>query len=150
MYCAPDFLFSMNLDIYYSTQEQDKFGSEVKDWRLDQTVLGYAELLGAVDKESLKNNQFFEYTNKLIGRTKIDPRISLEGILYPISSIIITNIRDAKTCEPFYVESFGDRKGKSTIFEILAVEPYVNPWNEIEYYKILFNRSDMQAMIEDA
>ena len=140
----------MNLDIYYSTQEQDKFGSEVKDWRLDQTVLGYAELLGAVDKESLKNNQFFEYTNKLIGRTKIDPRISLEGILYPISSIIITNIRDAKTCEPFYVESFGDRKGKSTIFEILAVEPYVNPWNEIEYYKILFNRSDMQAMIEDA
>jgi len=139
----------MNFDVYYSTEEQDKFGSEVKDWRLDQTIRGYAELLGAVDREALKNDQFFEYSNKLIGRSKVDPRISLEGIYYPISSILITNIRDANTCQQFYVESFGERKNKSTIFEILAVEPYVNPWNEIEYYKILFNRSDVQGMIED-
>ena len=141
--------FSMNMDIYYSTESQDKFGKEVKEWHLDRTSLGYAEILGAVDKDGLKAGQFFEYEGKLIGRTKNDPRISTEGINYPITSIIITNIKDAKTGIHFYTESAGDRSGESTIFELMAVEPYVNPWNEIEYFKILFNRSEMQVLSHD-
>jgi len=137
----------MNMDIYYSTEEQDKFGKEIKEWSLDRTVLGYAEILGAVDKDGIKAGQFFEYMDKLIGRAKEDPRVSLEGINYPITSILITNIRDAKTCTPFYTESYGDRQGYSTLYEISAVEPYVNPWNQIEYYKILFNRCDQQTKL---
>lgn len=144
-----DNLFSMNLDIYYATESQDKFGKEIKEWTLDRTLSGYAEILGAVDKDGLKASQFFEYEGKLIGRTKEDPRISMQGINYPITSIIITNIVDKKTGLQFYTESYGDRSGESTIFEIMAVEPYVNPWNEIEYYKILFNRSDKQVIIDD-
>jgi hypothetical protein len=138
--CGPSMLFSMNLDIYYSTQSQDDFGIENKTWVQDQTLVGYAENLGAVERDSLKNNTFFEYENKLIGRTKKDPRISFEGIYYPITSVMITNIQDAKNGTVFYSESNGD----PTIYELIAVEPYVNPWNEIEYYKILFNRSDRQ------
>lgn len=141
-----DHLFSMNMDVYYSTESQDRFGKEVKEWILDRTVLGYAEILGAVDKDGLKNNQFFEYEGKLIGRSKEDIRTSLEGINYPITSIIITNIADAQTGIQFYTESAGDRSGEPTVYEIMAVEPYVNPWNEIEYYKILFNRSDRQII----
>lgn len=144
-----DNLFSMNMDVYYATESQDKFGKEIKEWTLDRTVAGYAEILGAVDRDGLKSSQFFEYEGKLIGRTKIDPRTSLQGINYPITSIIITNIVDAKTGIEFYTESYGDRSGESTIFEIMAVEPYVNPWNEIEYYKILFNRSDKQVIVSD-
>lgn len=149
MECQPDFLFSMYLDIYYSVEDQDRFGNEVKSWNLDQTLIGYAEILGSVDKDAIKNNMLFEYEGKLIGRSKTDPRTSMSGTNYPISSIIITNIRDIQTGQEFYTESFGDRNGLSTIFEILAIEPYVNPWNEIEYYKILFNRSDTQALIDD-
>jgi hypothetical protein len=74
---------------------------------------------------------------------------SLEGINYPITSIIITNICGATSGQEFYTESSGDRSGLSTIFEIMAIEPYVNPWNEIEYYKILFNRSDKQVIVGD-
>ena len=132
----------MNLDIYYSTESQDDFGIENKTWSLDQTLLGYAENLGAVERDSLKNNMFFEYENKLIGRTQKDPRISLEGISYPITSMLITNIQDARNGTVFYTEN----NGEPTIYEITAVEPYVNPWNEIEYYKILFNRSDRQEL----
>jgi hypothetical protein len=135
----------MNLDIYYSTESQDDFGIENKSWRLDQTLLGYAENLGAVEKDSLKNNMFFEYENKLIGRTIKDPRVSLEGIYYPITNILITNIQDVKNRTIFYVES----DGRPTVYELTAVEPYVNPWNEIEYYKILFNRSDRQDLSND-
>ena len=137
------------MDIYYSTESQDKFGKEVKEWQLDRTSLGYAEILGAVDKDGLKTGKFFEYEGKLIGRTKNDPRTSMEGINYPITSILITNIKDAKTGLNFYTESVGDRSGESTIFELMAVEPYVNPWNEIEYFKILFNRSEMQVLSHD-
>ena len=149
MICGSDMKFSMNMDIYYSTESQDKFGKEVKEWQLDRTDLGYAEQIGAVDKDEIKSVQFFEYKDKLIGRTKNDPRISVEGIGYPITSILITDIRDAKNNLHFYTESFGNRSGKSTIFELAAVEPYVNPWNEIEYYKILFNRSEMQVISND-
>jgi hypothetical protein len=144
-----DNLFSMNMDIYYSTESQDKFGKEVKSWGLDRTVPGYAEILGAVNRDGLKASQFFEYEGKLIGRTKEDPRVSLEGINYPITSMIITNVVDSKTGTEFYTESYGHRSGESTIFEIMAIEPYVNPWNEIEYYKILFNRSDKQVILSD-
>ena len=139
----------MNMDIYYSTEDQDKFGKEVKNWCYDRTALGYAEILGAVDKDGLKAGQFFEYLDKLIGRTKEDPRISIEGLYYPITSILITNIQDAKTGEIFYKESSGEREGEATLYEIMAVEPYVNPWNQIEYYKILFNRSDRQVILND-
>jgi len=132
----------MNLDVYYSTESQDSFGIENKTWIFDQTLIGYAENLGAVERDSLKNNTFFEYENKLIGRTKKDPRVSFEGIYYPITSVMITNIQDAKNSTVFYSESNGD----PTIYELIAVEPYVNPWNEIEYYKILFNRSDRQEI----
>lgn len=141
-----DHLFSMKMDVYYSTESQDRFGKEVKEWSLDRTVIGYAEILGAVDKDGLKNNQFFEYEGKLIGRSKEDIRTSMQGINYPITSILITNIVDSNTGIQFYTESSGDRSGESTVYEIMAVEPYVNPWNEIEYYKILFNRSDRQII----
>ena len=149
MSCCVDSLFSMKMDVYYSTESQDKFGKEVKTWIMDRTLVGYAEILGSVSKDGLKNSQFFEYEGKLIGRTKEDPRISLEGIGYPITSMIITDIRDYATEQHFYTESDGERSGLSTIFEIMAVEPYVNPWNEIEYYKILFNRSDKQVIMND-
>lgn len=140
--------FSMSMNIYYSSESQDKFGKEVKKWTLDRTEKGYAQKLGSVDKDGIKALQFFEYKDKLIGRIKKDPRISTEEISYPITSILITNIKDVRTGLDLYTESFGSRSGESTIFELMAVEPYVNPWNEIEYYKILFNRSEVQDQIE--
>ena len=149
MDCTENVFFPMNMDIYYSVENQDKFGKDVRTWTVDRTVLGYAEILGNVSKDGLKSGQFFEYEGKLIGRTKEDPRNSLEGINYPITIIIITNICGATSGQEFYTESYGDRSGLSTIFELMAVEAYVNPWNEIEYYKILFNRSDKQLIIND-
>lgn len=149
MLCGPNHIFSMNMDVYYSTENQDKFGKEVKKWCLDRTILGYAEILGAVDKDGLKAGQFFEYMDKLIGRSKEDPRVSTEGFNYPITSILITNIKDAKTGQLFYRESTDSGEQKPTVYELMAVEPYVNPWNQIEYYKILFNRSDRQVISSD-
>lgn len=147
MICT-DFRFPMSLDFYYATETQDKYGMEDKSWQWDQTLDGYVELLGTVSKDALKTQMFNQYEDKLIGRTKVDPRVSMNGIYYPITSILVTNIRNTKTSEEYYIEAAGEREGKSTIYELFAVEPYVNPWNEIEYWKILFNRSDTQALDE--
>ena len=147
MSCAPDFLFSMYLDVYYGVDNQDQFGTEVKTWVFNRSVTGYAEILGAVSRDGLKNNQFFEYEGKLIGRSKEDITLALNSDRYPISSILVTNIRDISTGTHFYKEPYGDRRNLSTLFEIMAVESYVNPWNEIEYYKILFNRCDEQKLL---
>jgi hypothetical protein len=132
----------MAIDVYYSYENQDDFGMEVKTWTMDQTLQGYIEILGAVERDSLKSNLFFEYHDKLIGRTSKDPRISSSGIGYPLTSMLMTNIKDAVTHQEFYTEP----TGKSTVYEVMAVEPYVNPWNEIEYYKVLLNRSDHQEL----
>lgn len=139
----------MLADVYYATESQDDFGAEVKDWQLDQTVESYFQILGAVDVKALKGGEFYEYEDKLIGRSRKDIRESINGINYPITSILITDIRDGKTNKNYYLESAGVRSGESTVYEILAIEPYVNPWNEIEYYKILLNRSERQE-INDA
>lgn len=147
MICV-DFKFPMSMDVYYASEEQDKYGAEVKRWRFDQTLEGYVEILGSVDKEALKTQMFNQYEDKLIGRTKKDPRVSLESFHNPITNILITNIRNGKTGEEYYIEAAGEREGQSTIYEIFAIEPYVNPWNEVEYWKILFNRSDIQDFDE--
>jgi len=139
-------LFNMNFDIYYAKKNQNKYGEQVKKWRLDQTLRGFAETVDSEDK----SKTFFEYKGKLVGRTIKDPRISVEGFQYPITDILITDIRDVKSSQQFYVETFGERQGKSTLYEISAIEPHVDPFNRIEYWRLFLNRIDAQVLINNA
>jgi len=136
---------SMSFDVYYSTQKQSELGIENKTWSLDQTLSGYFETLGAVEKDSVKSGNFFSYEDKIVGRSSKDLRESLNGIKYPVTDVLVRNIYDSKTGNPFYNEY----SGGPTTYEVLAVEPYVNPWNQIEYYKVLLNRSDIQGLSND-
>lgn len=142
-------LFSMEADIFYPSTEQDKYGAEQKTWMYDQTLKGYFEILGAVDKDALKTGKFYEYQDKLIGRTKSDPRESSEGFYYAITDILVSRIKDIKTKKEYYIESVGERESLSTVYEVFAIEPYVNPWNKVEYYKIFLNRSDTQVLMNN-
>jgi len=69
-------------------------------------------------------------------------------IFYPIdnaiTNVIVTNIKD-KNCNPIYLETSGIRNGKSTIFEIATQEPFVGPFGNVEYYKVILRRSENQA-----
>jgi len=138
-------LFNMHLDIYYATKAQDKYGKQEKVWQLDRTLRGFAETVGSEDK----TKTFFEYQGKLIGRTKVDPRISSDGELYPITDILITNIRDIKTSVEYYIETYGDRSGLSTVYEISAIEPHIDPFNRIEYWRLFLNRTDAQVLSQN-
>jgi hypothetical protein len=135
-------LFNMDFDIYYAKKHQNKYGEQVKDWKLDQTIRGFAETIGTEDK----SKTFFEYKGQLLARIQVDPRTSIEGFDYPITDILITGIRDVKTSKEFYIETYGSRKGKSTLYEISAIEPHIDPFNRIEYWRLMLNRLDAQEL----
>jgi hypothetical protein len=135
----------MSLDLYYATSTQDKYGARNKDWQLDRTFSGYVETVGSDDK----SRTFFDYRGKLVGRTKEDPRIDSEGNLRPITDILVTDIKDIKTETEYYIETSGVRLGLSTIYEMTVIEPFIDPFNKIEYWRIFLNRVDAQVLNND-
>jgi hypothetical protein len=135
----------MHFDVYYASQSQDKYGKQEKAWNFGKTVHGYAETLSSDDKSKM----FIEYKDKLIGRTAEDLRFVDHQTEFPITDILITNIRDIKTGTEYFLESSGERKGLSTLYEISHTEPFIDPFNRIEYWRFLFNRLDVQVLREN-
>lgn len=140
-----DFIFPMKADVYYPIITQGDYGQPKKDWVFDKTIACNATSVGGAGKENIKPETFLQYENKLIARTKADPRISSQKETNAITNILITNIRHAND-ELIYKETAGVRSGKATIFEVATVEPYVSPFNTIEYYKMLWRRAENQTV----
>lgn len=141
---TPNFMYPMQADIYYPSVEQGAYGNVKKYWMLDRTIVGNFTVVGSASKEEITPNVNITQTGILSGRSKSDPRFSSLDESASITNIIITNIR-TKTGQPLYSETSGVRAGKSTIFEIATVEPFMNPFGGIEYYNIVLRRSENQA-----
>jgi hypothetical protein len=142
--------FQMDCDIYYATETQDKYGKIVKQWQFDMVEPCSFYTLG--DKSNTNNltfedKHFFKMETMLFGRFQSDPRQANDGTFHPISHILVTNIRGA-TCntETFFIETNGDYVGKPTIYEIKTCQPFIGPFNTVEYYKIQLERTDTQEM----
>lgn len=145
VYCeTPDFTYPMQADVFYPIVEQAVYGNVKKQWILDKTVVGNFSFAGSALKEEITPNVNITQESVLVGRVKNDIRISSRDINNSITNILITNIRD-KSGNHIYKETAGPRKGKSTIFEIATVEPFVGPFGSVEYYKLVIRRSENQA-----
>lgn len=140
-----DFMYPMLADIYYPIITQGDYGQPKKDWVFDKTIACNATSVGGAGEENIKPETFLQYENKLIARTKSDPRISSQKDTNAITNILITNIRFASN-EIVYKETAGVRAGRATIFEVATVEPYVSPFNTVEYYKMLWRRAENQTV----
>jgi hypothetical protein len=140
-----DFMFPMQADIYHPIVEQQAgYGNLKKQWVLDRTIVCNLNFAGSALKEEVKPNRKITQDAILIGRVKNDLRVSSLEAGNSITNVTITNIRD-QNCNPIYVETSGPRAGKSTIFEIATQEPFVGPFGQIEYYKVILRRSENQA-----
>lgn len=145
-----DLLFPMRCDVYYAYETQDSFGKVNKNWVMDETVPCSFYTLNDMsnnDNFDLDDKKFYRLETMLIGRTKRDIRVSTEGVYYAPSHILITNIR-ASCCndEVFFIETSGGYEGTPTIYEPKMIQPYIGPYNSIEYYKIQLERSDSQVI----
>jgi hypothetical protein len=137
--------------VYYSLETQDDYGKMVKTWFFDRTE--HCSIFSISDRSndenftfnSANNDIFFKLETMLYGRTQTDLRKSLIGEYHPLSNILIKNIRGLETDDSFFIETVGGFIGTPTIYEIKANQPYVGPFNSVDYYKIQLERSDIQG-----
>jgi hypothetical protein len=141
--CEVDFLYPMKADIYYPIISQNQYGQPNKNWVFDRTVTCNATPVGGAGTEEIKPEVFLQYKDKLVARTKSDLRISSTDQLNAETNILITNIRSSNDLL-IYKETAGPRAGRGTIYEIGTLEPFIGPFNNIEYYKMLWRRSENQ------
>jgi hypothetical protein len=142
--------FQMQCDIYYAIESQDLYGGIDKKWEYD--VVEPCSFYTLSDKSNSNNftyddNRFYKLETMLYGRFQSDPRKSSTGQYFPLSHILVTNVR-ASGCndESFFIETNGDYEGSPTVFELKTCQPFVGPFNTVEYYKIQLERSDIQGL----
>lgn len=142
---SPDFLYPLYADIYYPIIAQGEYNEIKKTWVFDRTIICNASPVGGAGTEDIKPAEFLQYENKLVARTKSDIRVSSVNNDQAVTNILITNIRTSSG-EILYKETSGVRGGKGTIYEIATIEPFLGPFNNIEYYKMLWRRAENQAV----
>lgn len=140
-----DFVYPLLADVYYPSVEQGAYGNVSKTWMLDSSIACSFSVAGSKNKQDLIPNAAVVIDNFLIGRTRRDIRVSVQGSQNAMTNVIVTNIRD-KSSNVTYTETAGPRAGKPTIFEIATVDPIVGPFGKIEYYKVVIRRSENQAV----
>ena len=140
-----DLFYPLLMDIYYPVVEQSPYGNLKRQWVLDRTVACFFNPAGRKFKEDVVINTNITIDNAIVGRVRNDLTESNGNELYSITNIIITNIRD-KEGNIIYNESSGPRKGQATIFEVSTSNPVVGPFGKTDYYKLVINRSDNQAV----
>ena len=139
-----DFRFPMQAEIYYPIIDQSAYGTTIKKWVFDRTIVSNIVPAGAKEKEELNININIVLDSIMSSRFKEDIRISSYGESYALENIVITNIRD-KNCNELYLEAGGPRDGQSTLFEAATVQPFINAFGQIEHYKVILKRSENQG-----
>ena len=140
-----DFIYPMKADIYYPIITQNSYGQPNKEWVFDRTIVCNATTVGGAGDVELKPDTFLQYDGKLVCRSRSDIRVSSNDSENAITNILITNIR-SKTDIILYKETAGPRTGRGTIYEVGTLEPFVGPFGEIEYYKMLWRRTENQTV----
>jgi hypothetical protein len=140
-----DFIYPMKADIYYPIITQNSYGQPNKEWVFDRTIVCNATTVGGAGDVELKPDTFLQYDGKLVCRSRSDIRVSSNESENAITNILITNIR-SKTDIILYKETAGPRTGRGTIYEVGTLEPFVGPFGEIEYYKMLWRRTENQTV----
>lgn len=141
---TPDFMFPLYADIYYPIITQGAYNEVKKEWVFDRTIICNASPVGGAGQEDIKPAEFLQYENKLVARSRTDLRVTSLENKQAITNILITNIRNMGG-ELIYKETAGARKGRGTIYEVATLEPFLGPFNSIEYYKMLWRRSENQS-----
>jgi len=140
-----DFVYPLKADIYYPIITQNQYGQPNKEWVFDRTIVCNATPIGGAGTDELKPEVFLQYEGKLIARSKTDIRISSNDVENAITNILVVNVRNAYD-SLVYKETAGPRSGRGTIYEIATLEPFLGPFGNIEYYKMLWRRTENQAV----
>jgi hypothetical protein len=137
----------MYADLYVPTISQSTSGKIEKTWSYDRTITCNATPVGGAGTEDIRPEIFVQYEGKLVARSKSDIRFDFAGDPMAPTNVLITNIRNCAG-EVLYKETSGVRSEMGTIYEIGTIEPFINPFGSIEYYKMLWRKTDNQVILE--
>ena len=142
---TPDFMFPMQASVYHPIVEQGQYGAIKKQWVLDRVFACSFTSGGAAFKEEVKPNVNITQHAILVGRAKSDLRISSLESKNALTNVLITDIKDQEG-NLIYMETSGPRSGKGTIYEMATVEPFTGPFGSVEYFKMLWRRTENQTV----
>lgn len=142
---STNFIYPMLADVYYPMVEQGAYGDIKKSWVHDKTIACSLTAPGRVNKEEVTPNVNITQKGILVGRVKTDIRVSSQGSENSITNIVVTNIRDSNG-NSIYNETAGPRKGKPTLFEVATNEPFIGPFGNVDFFKLIIKRSENQAV----
>lgn len=140
----------MAVDIYYALEIQLPNGKMQREWFLDRTArcnFHYYKTRRKEHEFKYDKDKFYQLDTTLIGRMPVDVRKSSEGEYFPLSHISLTNIRAGDCNEgatSYYIETDGVQT--PTLFEVRTAIPFINPFGQIEYYKVELARQDLQEL----
>lgn len=140
-----DFMYPLLADVYYPIIKQGEYGKAIKEWIFDRTITCNAQSPNQKANEDTSPAVFLISEGKLIARSRSDIRISSKNENNNITNILVTNIR-LPGDNLVYRETAGPRSGRGTIYEIATVEPFVGGLQSIEYYHMVWRRSENQTV----
>lgn len=142
---STSFMYPMLADVYYAIITQNEYGKAVKEWVFDRTISCNAESITKRAQEEIRPDVFLQADGKLLARSRTDIRTSSKGENNNITNILVTNVR-LPGDNLVYRETGGARSGRGTIFEIATLEPFVGGLQTIEYYYMMWRRSENQTV----
>lgn len=138
-----DLYYPMTADVYYSTETQNDFGEIVKEWNKDRSIKCAARRRNARTNMQpyVEEAKFLEYKVDIVLRTPEDIFLSSEDNVYRITSVLIKDIKD-NNGTLLWKES----STEGTVFEVNAIEPILDMFNNLSSYRINLTRSDKQEI----
>jgi hypothetical protein len=139
-----DMLYPMSADIFYSENKQDALGVIQKSWVFDRTIKCsiISQMSGGaktIAGEIKSNSSTFSYNSELLIRTGQDVQEKKNGTIYPITEILITNIKDSAG-----KLAWREKGSIPTQYELKTFIISFNPSHEIEFYRGFLSRSTKQ------
>lgn len=138
--------YPLVLDVYYSTTIQNDYGELDRVWTFDRSVNCRIASNTNYKDQNVFPEQRMRIMDQLNAQIIEDIRRDSLGELHSLSDIMVTNVR-AACGGTVYTETAGDRSGDTTLYEVIGYMPHVDPFNNLDYVKIVLNRADEQVTI---
>jgi hypothetical protein len=133
----------MTADIYYSENKQDALGVIQKSWVYDRTVkcsiistMSTGQNLTTEIKNGSSN---FTYNSEVVLRTGDDIQEKKNGTIYPITEILITNIKD-----PSGKLVWREKGNIPTQYELKTFTVSFDSSHNVSFYRGYLSRSTRQ------
>lgn len=145
--CLDSTLYNTSANVYYSVQDQNAFGAVDREWIFDKQIM-----CSVVSASSLRNSKaltpdvFMKYEDLLIFRTPVDITVRSNDVPYPITEILVSNIRN-KAGQVLFTEHVLEGKSVGTVYEIASISPVFDAFDAIDHYKLILARSDNQDAV---